>query len=142
MTVVADASLALKWVLPEEEHTEDALALWDAWQDAGELIIAPPIFRPEVTNALHQLVRHGHIARADAAEMLDPLISLVALREPLELYSRALTLAGELGLSATYDALYLALAESEGCELWTADRRLVRSVGTRFPLARWLADRP
>ena len=141
MTVVADASLALKWVLPEE-HTEDALALWDEWQDTGELIIAPPIFRPEVTNALHQLVRRGHIGRSDAAEMLDSLISLVESREPLELYGRALILAGELGLSAAYDALYLALAESEGCELWTADRRLVRSVRARFPLARWLADRP
>ena len=128
-------------MLPEE-HTEDALALWDEWQNTGELIIAPPIFRPEVTNALHQLARRGHIRRSDAAEMLDSLISLVESREPHELYGRALILADELGLSATYDALYLALAESEGCEVWTADRRLVRSVGARFPLARWIVDRP
>jgi predicted nucleic acid-binding protein len=33
------------------------------------------------------------------------------------------------------DASYLALAESVGCDLWTADGRLVRAVGAALP---WL----
>ena len=40
MTVVVDASVALKWVL-EEDGTDEALALWDRWQTAGERLIAP-----------------------------------------------------------------------------------------------------
>jgi len=34
-----------------------------------------------------------------------------------------------------YDAGYLALAASIGCELWTADRHLVQAVGGALP---WL----
>ena len=141
MTVVVDASLALKWVL-QEEHTEEALSLWDIWQAAAEVVIAPPIFRSEVTNALHQYVRRGHVTRKDGSEALESLLSLVAVREPPELYQRALTLAGELVLGATYDTLYLALAESAACEMWTADMRFVRSAQPRFPQLRGVTERP
>ncbi len=61
MTVVVDASVALKWVL-QERDTEQALILWDRWQAAEEFVAAPPIFRSEVTNAVYQSVRHGHFS--------------------------------------------------------------------------------
>lgn len=139
MTVVVDASLALKWALPEE-HTDQALALWDRWQVAAEEVIAPPLFRADVTNVLHQLVRGGHLNPDDAADILKSLISVVESGEPPALYDRALALASGLGLGATYDALYIALAEIEGCEMWTADRRLVRSVQERVPQVRWIGE--
>ena len=141
MTVVVDASVALKWVL-EEEHTEEALVLRDYWLGTAELVIAPPIFRSEVTNALHQRVRRGEFGRGDAQELLDSLIPAVTTAEPTGLYDRALTLAGELGLASTYDALYLALAESQGCEMWTADMRLARSVQPQFPQVRAVTEWP
>ncbi len=140
MTVVVDASLALKWGLPEDD-TEDAIALRDHWRDTGEYVVAPPIFRSEVTNAVRQNLRRGHLIRPDAAQVLGFLVSVVAISEPEGLYDRALALAGELGLGSTYDALYLALAELEGCEMWTADRRLARAVQPRSPRVRWLGDR-
>lgn len=43
----------------------------------------------------------------------------------------ALHIAADLGLAATYDAHYLALAKQLDAELWTADARLVREVGDR-----------
>ena len=141
MTVVVDASLALKWVL-EEEYTEEALALRNQWRVTGQAVIAPSIFRSEVTNALHQSCRHGHLSRSDAAEALDILLSLVAIRDPIELYSRALVLAGDMALGSTYDALYVALAESEGCDMWTADQRLVRSIQTLLPQIRGVTESP
>ena len=139
MTVVVDASLALKWAL-QEEHTEDALRLWDRWQDASEHVIAPPIFRSEVTNVLHQRTRREHLEPADAADILDSLISIVASDEPSDLYDRALTLASLLQQGSAYDTLYLALAEFRGCEMWTADRRFVRSVQHRYPQVRWVGE--
>ena len=139
MTVVVDASVALRWVLPEE-GTEDALRLWDRWQRAAERVVAPPIFRSEVTNVLHVKVRRGHIGLHDAAEALDSLLSIVEADEPEGLYDRALAMASEFGLSAAYDALYLALAEFRGCEVWTADLRLVRSVQQRFRQVRPLGE--
>ena len=45
-----------------------------------------------------------------------------------ELHAEALRWAERLGQSRTYDAAYLALAEKEGCALWTADRRLARGA--------------
>ncbi len=36
-------------------------------------------------------------------------------------------------LLGSYDCLYVALAEREGCELVTADERLLNSLGRQFP---------
>ena len=80
------------------------------------------------------------MAPTEAPEALDFLTSAVTTEEPAGLYHRALTLAGTLDLGTTYDALYLALAESEECDLWTADRRFVRSLRGRFPRARWIGE--
>ena len=135
MTVVVDASLALKWVL-QEVHTEHGLELWDRWQVDVEWIVAPSIFRAEVANALHQQMRRGYLSRTDSGEILNSLIPLVAIRESTDLYLRALSLASQLGLGSVYDALYLALAVDEGCEIWTADERLVHSVQAQFPQVR------
>ena len=139
MTIVADASLVLKWVL-HEEHTEDALALRDHWRDTGELLVAPPIFRSEVTNVLYRRARRGEISQSDALEALDAVLSLVEIDEPPDLYKRAILLAGELKLGSTYDALYLSLAEARRCFMWTADLHLVRSVRPQFAQIRWLAE--
>jgi predicted nucleic acid-binding protein len=58
------------------------------------------------------------------------------------LHHQALVLADALGLSATYDAHYLALAEHLGCELWTDDERLIRQVTNSLPFVRWIGDHP
>ena len=39
-----------------------------------------------------------------------------------------------------YDCLYVALAEQEGCELVTADDRLVRTLQPTFPFITSLAS--
>lgn len=85
MTVVVDASLALKWVLLKT-HTEEALELWDRWQSASEHLISPPVFRSEITNALHHRVNRQKISPVDAAEMLDTLLNLIDIDEPSVLY--------------------------------------------------------
>ena len=141
MTVVVDASLALKWV-HAEEYTQEALALRDNWQRAAERAVAPPIFRAEITNVLHRLARAERLSRPDAIDAMELLVGFVAIEEPVGLYRRALDLAGTLNLDAAYDAQYLALAESFGCDMWTADRKLVRAVEMRFPKARWLGELP
>ncbi|MFQ5613908.1 MAG: type II toxin-antitoxin system VapC family toxin [Anaerolineae bacterium] len=40
--------------------------------------------------------------------------------------------------AAAYDSYYLALAETLGCELWTADRRLHNIVD--LPWLHWVSD--
>lgn len=41
---------------------------------------------------------------------------------------------------ATYDAHYIALAQREGCELWTADERLYNGVHAVYPFVRWIGN--
>ena len=58
----------------------------------------------------------------------------------MQLYQRSLELASQLGQGAIYDSLYLSLAESLDCELWTADARFHRAARERYRNLRLLAD--
>jgi predicted nucleic acid-binding protein len=51
---------------------------------------------------------------------------------------RAWELARQYDRPTTYDASYLALAVSAGCELWTADGRLVKAVAASLPWVKTL----
>ncbi len=139
MTVVVDASVALKWVF-QEDGTRQALALWDAWQSAGERVIAPPLFRAEVANVAYQRVRRKEITVLEAVEATDALLGIVAVEEPDGLYRRALDLAASYALDAAYDSLYLALADLGGYALWTADRRFVNAVRPYVPSVHWIGE--
>ena len=137
MTVVVDASLALKWAL-SEDYTGEALKLWDRWQSASEHIISPPAFRSEITNSLHQWVRRREISPVDAAEMLDTLLNIVAIDEPSVLYDRALALAGSLAQDTVHGSLYPALAKLWDCTLWTANRSFIRTSRQHSTSVRWV----
>ena len=139
MTVVVDACLAIKWGI-EEEFTEQALELWDVWQGRNELLVAPPLFRSEVTNVLHKKVRLAEVDPLDASDILGVLLPTVATEEPEGMYERALALALRLDQKSAYDTAYLALAELLSCEMWTADQRFVRAAGARFPQVRWIGE--
>ena len=60
--------------------------------------------------------------------------------EHLSLSIRAIELAQQYGLPATYDAHYLALAERKRCEYWTADTRLWNAIGGKLNWVRLLSD--
>jgi predicted nucleic acid-binding protein len=98
----------------------------------------------EVTNILRQRMRTSDGLSLDAAtQHLDDFLALaIEFHNPAGLHFQALVLADALGLPATYDAHYLALAEHLGCELWTDDLRLIRQVATGLPFVRWLGDHP
>jgi predicted nucleic acid-binding protein len=71
-------------------------------------------------------------------EAMSNLMALgVELREVEPL--RVLELAFQYNLAA-YDAVYLALAEAEGCELWTGDRPFYQAVKSEMPLVKWIGD--
>jgi predicted nucleic acid-binding protein len=58
------------------------------------------------------------------------------------LHERALLLADDYKLPAAYDGYYVALAENLGCDLWTADERLLRRLSGRAPFVKALAVFP
>lgn len=55
--------------------------------------------------------------------------------------ARAVEIANELGQPRAYDSAYIAVAERNDAELWTADKRLWNSAHSRFPFMRLLGAR-
>lgn len=131
-----DASVVVKWLLPEE-GSEEALALADRWARQGTTAVVPTLLWTEVANTLHQRTRQGDLPASAARELLQELMdSGLETRSEVGLCRRALRLADSLGLAAVYDAVYLAVAETEGAEFWTFDRRLHSRVSGVFPWVR------
>jgi predicted nucleic acid-binding protein len=142
--LVIDTSVVIKRLIPED-FSEHARALFAASLRSGRPLFAPPLQPSEVTNALFQRTRRPDhsITIGDAEQALSLFLRLpVRLVAPEGLYPRALAFSRLHGLRATYDSLYLVLAQMLGMEFWTADQRLLNSLGTAAPWARWLGDYP
>jgi predicted nucleic acid-binding protein len=121
VSIVIDASVALKWVL-NEPGTDAADALLD------EDLIAPSLWLLEAANVLWRLSRHGEIsvdaAKARLAELCNAPVATGAPEGDLP---AAADLANTLG-HPVYDCLYLAMAIRENTYVVTADRRFHAAV--------------
>ncbi len=122
MSVVIDASVALKWVL-DEPGKDAADALLD------EALIAPALWLLEAANALWRRTRRGEISGPEAQERLAALFTAPVTMIPIETdLLAAAELADELG-HPVYDCLYLAAAIRENTYVVTADTRFHDRVG-------------
>lgn len=140
--VCPDASLALKWFLPEP-GSDTALSLLRRWNRAGVSLAAPHLLAFEVASVLRNRVVRGLLTPQEGERKLNLFAALpIRLQTPPGLVLDAFRLAGELGRPTAYDAAYLALARSMECEFWTADARLVRALGGRFTWVKHLDDMP
>ena len=124
MSLVVDASVALKWFLSEEPHGCEALAIL---RD-GAPLIAPDFLIAEVCNAAWRSTRLGRISQAQLGEIAANLPHFFdALVNATGLAPRAVAIADQLD-HPVYGCLYLALAEAEQADLVTADTQLVGKV--------------
>lgn len=137
--MVVDASVVTKWLV-DEDDSDKAHALLEAWDGEGIRPTAPGFLPAEVTNALHRRVVRRDLTVEEAAVLLARLAPRVELQEPPGIHARALQLASELGQGAAYDCHYLALAEALECELWTADERFHRAASPAFPFVHALSE--
>ena len=118
MSLVIDASVAVKWVVAEDGR-QSALAV----PDVAELI-APDFVLLESASVMWKKVRRGEMAPGQMKSGLDfireAIFDLVPLAELLERASQlALTFDHPV-----YDCLYVACAEARHADLLTADSRL------------------
>ncbi|MGQ9532543.1 MAG: type II toxin-antitoxin system VapC family toxin [Desulfotomaculales bacterium] len=138
--VVVDASLAVKWLV-NEEATEAAVRLLERWSEEEVRVSAPCLLFTEVANALYKRVRRKEMDLADARTLLSSLNELgIEVEATKVLAPRALELAARFGCPATYDAMYVALAEALACEFWTADERLYNTVKAQCEWVHWLGE--
>jgi predicted nucleic acid-binding protein len=126
--VCVDASLAIIWSIPAQQ-TPNAMNLLERWDKENMDLIAPPLINPEVTSAIRINVFFKKLTLAEGEEAFASFfdLSIKTLNHPV-LCRKAWDLAKQYNRPRTYDMQYLALAELEDCELWTADARLVNSV--------------
>ena len=138
--VVVDTSLAFKWIVVEDD-TDLAEALNRHWISQRIRIAAPHLMLAEISNALHRTVIEEDLSVLEAGTLLRQLAARpMEFYHAIPFYPRALALASELGQGAVYDSVYLALAESLDCELWTADGRFYRAARPTYPNVRLLTD--
>lgn len=138
---VIDASVALKWQLNDEDHIQQAIALRDDFVKKGDpSLYAPSLWTYEIINGLVMAIRRGRVTETDAKKSLEHVLAL-GIREKRPEPSRIYALAKEHGITA-YDAAYLALAESEGVELWTGDNELYQGVANKLSWVKWIGDYP
>ena len=137
---VIDASVAVKLVI-DEEHTSVSRALFVAFEDRGVARIAPPLLPFEITNALHKRVAAAEMTAQAAVQGFRSLASYkIEIYTIDALHEQALELAHRMGMGASYDAHYLALALARDCELWTADDSFFRAARQLSDKVRWLTD--
>ena len=141
MIYVLDASFAMKWVLPEQD-TPKAVRLRNEFRHGLCMLIAPDVFVPEVSHGLTKAERRGVIPIGVAERrMLNVINCLPDLYPSLPLSRRAIQISSQARI-ALYDCLYVALAEREGCELVTADQKLIGTLQRSFPFITPLSTLP
>ena len=138
--VVVDASVAVKWLVKEED-VENALRLLQGAED----IRAPQIIFGEVANALWKKIRRGEITTRTGQEAVGFLPGYISRVFPTDdLLSEALGMACTYD-HPVYDCLYLEGARRLDLPLVTADLRLIRKfsaspyASTVLPLSEWRA---
>jgi len=126
---VVDASVALRWVVPEHgsEHAAALLGQSFRW-------LAPRLMLTEVASALRRKVVNRELSTEVALEALDVLMTQLGSQIELAADETVMPLALTLALSLEHklpDCVYLALAERTGADLVTADRQLNRLARDR-----------
>ena len=124
MKLVLDASVGLKFVLNEPD-ADRARKLQDEFRSGLHEILAPDVFPAEVGHALTRAERKKVIPEGQAATLFADILDPSPILCPsMPLMARAIELSSQTRTSL-YDCLYLVLTEDHGCELVTADAKLV-----------------
>jgi predicted nucleic acid-binding protein len=138
--VCVDACVAVQWVLPEDD-SDVASDFYTSIAAANDTIIVPPHMPVEVVNAIRKKVRRGEVSPADGEDALSAFLALpVSIAVPEGMYESALLLAQRFDRPTVYDTHYVALAQIAGCELWTADKKLLNALNNRLAFVKPLAS--
>ncbi len=115
---VVDASVAIKWFVPEV-HTEAAARLLEG----DNQLLAPDLLFPEFGNILWKKTRRSEIRASEAREILQALaIVPLQIHSAQSLIESAFEIAHGLERSI-YDSVYLSLAVINECRMITADKK-------------------
>jgi predicted nucleic acid-binding protein len=137
---VIDASVAAKWLLPDEPDADLAVAILTEFREGRTALVAPNQIRYEVPSAIRNAFRTKRLTQQAGRAAISKFLSWqVPTVDDAMLIEAGYDQAVRFGCSF-YDGLYLALAETLDCPFVFADQRLRNGLGTSFPRALWLSD--
>ena len=120
---VVDASVAMKWFVPEVHHEAARRLLREGFE-----LLSPDLVRAEVGNVLWKKWRRGELSAGEAVAILRDFGRFpLRIRTSEPLMKGAWTVAERFGRSF-YDGLYVALAVETESSLVTADSRLYNAL--------------
>jgi predicted nucleic acid-binding protein len=123
--LVLDASVVVKWFVPEADSPE-ALSIRDAHANQQISLFAPDLLVYELANALrHRPSLGGEDLKASLESFFEMDLALIA--PTAKSASRGAALAKTFDLTV-YDASYLGLAQDLDCRLVTSDETFCEKV--------------
>ena len=140
MEYVVDASVVVKWFIPEP-YSSNAENLLVGFRNRQLILAAPDHVVAEVANALWQRsTLRGEISVSEAMDSCSDFLQIgLQLYPTPSLIESALKLAG-LARHPVYDMVYVALASERQCEFITADKKMVNKLASAYPSIRWLGE--
>lgn len=131
--MILDASVAVKWCLPDESDPAATRLLEQYNRGECELLV-PDLFWSEMASALASAARRGRIDESGMLEAFDFLEALDLTVLDTRALIREVCRQALAWNRPTYDLFYVLLAQAHDDMLITADDRLVRALGHRFPV--------
>lgn len=134
MTLVVDASVAIKWFLPEQDSGQARAIL-----AAPYIFHAPDLLRFEFANAIWKNVLKKTVARGVFAPAQGELDRIIAHWHDSSPFIHAAFEQACAAAHPVYDFVYIELARSLGTQVVTADKRFlaVAPKGLALALTNW-----
>ena len=143
--VCLDSSILVK-LLTWEDGSEAAAELMERIVESGQTVVLPAFAWAEVGSVLRKKVRKKEITPEEAGEAwrMFRRLRIISYLDNERVSAAAWEIAAKENLPTLYDAAYLAVAEVAAkdfgkiCEFWTADEKLVNTLGDRRKYVRML----
>lgn len=130
-SIVIDASVVAKWLLPDEENLVASLIKKEFTKRTVSISVPVFIFY-EVNNLLKSAVLSGRLDAKRAVNLYEAFLDFdFIVYWSKQLLRTALQTAIDLNISS-YDASYVVLAESLQIPFYTADEKLVKKTSGKL----------
>lgn len=142
--ICIDTSVLIKLFF-EEEDSFKAKKLMLQVIENDQIIVLPAFAWAEIGSVFRKKSRNKQISLQDAEEMWASFREFPGMEyvEGDSIAERAWNISLNFDLPTLYDAAFLAVAEEIGskmdtCEFWTADERLINSLGEEKAFVKFL----
>ncbi|MBW4672419.1 MAG: type II toxin-antitoxin system VapC family toxin [Cyanomargarita calcarea GSE-NOS-MK-12-04C] len=128
MTKCIDTSLWIPYLVPETLQPQ-ARNLILPFLTSNERLVAPAFAWTEVGSVLRKKVRLGAITIAQAEGFYDDFCQMpVDYLDNNPIRAKTWAIAQQFSLATLYDAAFLAVAELESAQFWTANESLLNTL--------------